>query len=171
MAGANVGSTDHIVNALIEKAGGVKLNYVPFDGGGGQIISALLSGTVDAITLPPDEAMPLITGKKVKPIAVLSEKRLTDPALKDIPTAREQGLDVVWGQYYGIAGTPGLDPATTAWWSDKLTQMVATPAWDKMIKESYLTSAYVPADKAKATMDEVYRGFASILTELGLAKK
>src|SRR5918993_2754957 len=40
IAGANVGSTDHIVTSLIEKAGGVKINYVPFDGGGGAITSA-----------------------------------------------------------------------------------------------------------------------------------
>ncbi|CAH1649826.1 Putative tricarboxylic transport TctC [Hyphomicrobiales bacterium] len=171
MAGANVGSTDHIVNALIEKAGGVKLNYVPFDGGGGQVISSLLGGVVTAITLPPDEAMPLLQGGKARAIAVLSEQRLTEPSLKDIPTAREQGVDVIWGQYYGIAGPPQLDPSVVAWWQDKFTKMVATPAWAAMMKDMYLTSAYVPANEARPAMDKVYQGFASVLSDLGLAKK
>jgi putative tricarboxylic transport membrane protein len=171
MAGANVGSTDHIVAALIEKAGKVKLDYVPFDGGGGQVTSALLGGIVDGITLPPDEAMPLLEGKKVKAIGVLSTERLPYPELKDIPTGKEVGVDVVWGQYYGIAAVPDLDPAIAAWWNDKLTRMVTTPSWAQMMKDTWMTSAFVPADKARAAMNEIYAGFAAVLTELSLAKK
>ena len=171
MAGANVGSTDHIVATLIEKAGGVKLNYVPFDGGGGQITSALLGGTVDAITLPPDEAMPLITGKKVKAIAVLSEQRRPEAELKDIPTAKEQGLDVLWSSRYGIAGPPNMDPALAAWWDDKFGKMVKTPAWSQMIKDGYLISDYVPMSDAKAEMDKIHTLYVQVMTDLGLAKK
>ena len=130
MAGANVGSTDHIVSALIEKAAGVTINYVPFDGGGGPILSAFLGGTVDAITLPPDEAMPLLKGGQAKAIAVLSNERRPEPELKDVPTAKEAGYDVVWGSDHGIAGPPDLDPAVAAWWQDKISKMVQTAAWD-----------------------------------------
>jgi putative tricarboxylic transport membrane protein len=171
MAGANVGSTDHIVNNLIAEAGKVKIDYVPFDGGGGPVTSALLGGVVDAITLPPDEAMPLIQGKKVKPIAVLSTERLTYPELKDVPTATEVGVPVVWGQYYGIAAVPDLDPALAAFWVEKLGKMVETPAWARMMQDTWMTTAFVPAPKAKATMEEIYQGFSTVLNQLGLAKK
>lgn len=171
MAGANVGSTDHIINSLIEKASGVKLNYIPFDGGGGQIISALLGGTVTAITLPPDEAISLIAGGKAKAIAVLSEQRRTEPEFKDVPTAKELGYDVVWNSYYGIAGPPALDPAVAAWWDDAVTKMVATPAWDQMVKESFLTSAHVPAAEAPAVMNKIYERYLNVLRQLDLAKK
>jgi putative tricarboxylic transport membrane protein len=171
VAGANVGSTDHIINSLIEKASGVKLNYVPFDGGGGQIISALLSDTVTAITLPPDEAISLIAGGKAKAIAVLSEQRRAEPEFKDVPTAKEVGYDVVWNSYYGIAGTPSLDPAVVAWWNDKIAKMVATPAWEQMVRDSFLTSAHVPANEARPVMDKIYERFLNVLRELDLAKK
>ncbi|MFK8252596.1 Bug family tripartite tricarboxylate transporter substrate binding protein [Ancylobacter terrae] len=171
MAGANVGSTDHIVNSLIERAGNVKLNYVPFDGGGGQVISALLGGTVNAIVLPPDEAWPLVEGKKAKAIAVLSDKHLAFPQFADVPTAREAGLDVIWNSYYGIAAVPDLDPAVTAWWIDKLTKMAASPAWDKMLQEAFLSGAFVSGNEAKATMQQIYGRFSTVLGELGLAKK
>jgi putative tricarboxylic transport membrane protein len=169
-AGANVGSTDHIVTALIEKAGGVKINYVPFDGGGG-IMGAFLGGSVDAIVLTPDEAYPLIKGGKAKPLAILSEQRNGAPEYKDVPTAKEQGLDIVWGSYYGISGPPDLDPAVVAWWDDKLAKMVQTDGWKEMIKENFLSSEYVGSAKAKPMLDEIYQRFLGVLRDVQLAKK
>ena len=135
IAGANVGSTDHIVTSLIEKAGGVKINFVPFDGGGGAITSAFLGGQVEAIVSGLDEAEPLIKGNKARPISLLSEQRNSLPQFRDIPTAKETGYDVVWNQYYGVAGAPNLDPAIAAWWDDKLSRLVKSKAWQDSLAE------------------------------------
>jgi putative tricarboxylic transport membrane protein len=171
IAGANVGSTDHIVTSLIEKAGGVKINYVPFDGGGGAITSAFLGGSVDAIPLPLDEAYPLIKGGKARAIALLSERRRTEPEFKDVPTARESGVDVIWGQYYGISGAPDLDPAVVAWWDDKLSRMNETETWKAVLRENFFAADYVGAAKVKPAMDEIYNQFLTVLRDVGLSKK
>ena len=102
---------------------------------------------------------------------MLSNERRPEPELKDVPTAKEAGYDVVWGSYYGIAGPPDLDPAVAAWWQDKISKMVQTAAWDEMMKESFLLSAPVVGADAKPTMDEIYNRFLTVLRDVGLAKK
>jgi putative tricarboxylic transport membrane protein len=170
IAGANVGSTDHMVTALIESAAGVKFNYVPFDGGGG-VIATFLGGNVDVITLALDEAYPLLQSGKVKPLAILSEERRTEPGLRDIPTAREQGIDVVWGQDFGIVGPPDLDPAIVAWWDGVFARMVETEAWADMLSENFLRPVYTDSAGTMILMEDLYQRYLAVLRDVGLAKQ
>jgi putative tricarboxylic transport membrane protein len=169
VAGAQAGSTDHMVTGLVEKAGGVKLNYVPFDGGGAAS-SAFLGGNVDMIVLPPSEALPLVKSNKAKILAVLSESRRTEPEFKDVPTAKEQGYDIVWGQSWGLAGPPDMDPALVKFWDDAIQKLVQTDAWKAMVKEMFLRSEVVPASQAKEHMAKLHKEHLALLSDLGLAK-
>ena len=169
VAGAQAGSTDHMVTGLIEKAGGVKLNYVPFDGGGAAQ-AAFLGGNVDMVVLTPSEALPLVQSNKARLLAVLSEKRRAEPEFKDLPTAKEQGFDIVWGQAWGLAGPPGMDPALVKFWDDAVQKLVATDAWKAMVKEMFLRSEVVPASKAKEHFAELHNQHLAVLRDLGLAK-
>ena len=172
IAGANVGSTDHIVTSLIEKAGGIKINFIPFDGGGGAINTAFLGGVVDAIVASVDEAESLIRGGKARALGILSETRRTDPPLfKDIPTAKETGVDVQWGQYYGIAAPPGLDPAVQAWWLDRLTKMNASAAWKKTLGDAAQKADFSTGAEAGKNMAAAYERFKTVLTDVGLSKQ
>ena len=172
IAGANVGSTDHIVVSLIEKAGGIKINFVPFDGGGGAINTAFLGGVVDAIVSSVDEAEGLIRGGKARALGILSESRRTTPELfKEIPTAKETGVDVQWGQYYGIAAPPALDPAVQAWWLDKLTRMDASAAWKKTIDDASQKADFSAGETARKNMAAAYERFKQVLTDVGLSKQ
>jgi putative tricarboxylic transport membrane protein len=169
--GANVGTTDHIVASLIDKASGIKFNYVPFDGGGGPLMSAFLGGSVEVIVLTLDEAFPLLEGKKAKPLAVLSDERIDIGIYKDVPTAKEQGVDVTWGAWYGIAGAPGMKPEIVKWWDDKFAKMVETEQWKKEMETNFLVTDYVPSSGMKPVLDQIYNRFLTVLRELQLAKK
>lgn len=169
-AGAQVGSTDYMVTGLIQKAGGIEINYIPFDGGG-SAQTAFLGGNVDMIVLTIDEALVLQKAGKARILAVLNEKRRPEAELKDIPTAREQGLDVVWGQAWGLMGAGNLDPAVVAWWDDKLGKMVQTPEWKKMIADNYLRSEYTDSAQTKVLLRKIYQDHLDLLRSLGLAKQ
>jgi len=169
VAGAQAGSTDHMVTGLVEKASGAKLNYVPFDGGGAAA-TAFLGGNVDMIVLPPSEALPLVKSNKAKVLAILSEKRRDEPEFKDVPTAKEQGYNIIWGQSWGLAGPPDMDPALVKFWDDAIQKLVATDAWKAMVKEMFLRSELVPASKAKAHFVELHNQHLAVLKDLGLAK-
>ena len=169
VAGAQAGSTDHMVTALVEKAGGVKLNYIPYEGGS-EALASFLGGNVEMVVLPPVEALPELQAGKVKLIALLSEERRPEPDFADLPTAKEQGYDIVWGQSWGLAGPPNLDPAYVKFWDEAITKLLETEEWQAFAAESFLTSRHTGADKARAHMDQLHQQHLELLQELGLAK-
>ncbi|WP_230532086.1 Bug family tripartite tricarboxylate transporter substrate binding protein [Microvirga roseola] len=169
VGGSQAGSTDHMVTGLLEKAGGVKFNYIPFDGGGAAQ-TAFLGGNVDMIVLTPSEILPLMQSNKARPLAVLSEERRTEPEFKDLPTAKEQGLDVVWGQSWGLAGPPDTDPAVVKFWNDAIQKLVATDAWKSAVNEMFLRSKVVPASQAKEHMAKMHQEHLAVLKDIGMAK-
>lgn len=170
VAGAQSGSTDHMVAGLVEKAGKVKLNYVPFDGGGAAQ-AAFLGGNVEFMTLTPGEALPLVKSGKARILAILADQRRTAPELKDIPTAKEQGYDVVWGQAWGLAGPPGLDADTVKFWDAAIAKLVANPEWQESLKENFLRSELIPAAEVKPYMQKLHDEHLALLRDLGLAKQ
>jgi len=169
VSGANPASTDAQVKGLIEEAAGVELTYIPHDGGGAAQ-ATFLGGNTDIITLTIDEALPLIQSGKGKPLAILNEERRTEPELKDIPTAKEQGIDVVWGQIFGIAGAPELDPATVGWWDDKLSQLVQTEEWKAAIAANFQGGEYMDSAKSKEYLANMHQDRLNVLRRIGVAK-
>jgi putative tricarboxylic transport membrane protein len=168
--GAQAASVDRIIAGLVDRATGLKLNYIPFDGGGA-VTAAFLGGNVELTATAVDEAAGLVKSGKAKALAILTEQRRSEPELKDIPTAKEQGFDVVFAQEMGLAGPPNLDPAVVAWWDERLRKLVASKAWDEASKELFLRRDYVGADKARAHVDNMHEQHLAILREVGLAKK
>ncbi|MGQ7792005.1 Bug family tripartite tricarboxylate transporter substrate binding protein [Faunimonas sp. B44] len=169
VSGANAASTDAQVMALIEKAADVDLTYIPHDGGGAAQ-ATFLGGNTDLITLTIDEALPLIESNKGKALAILNEERRPEDKLKDIPTAKEQGIDVVWGQVFGLSGAPQLDPAVVKWWDEKIAALVESDAWKTALADNFLGGKSYPSAEATAFVAEMHRGRQEILRAIGVAK-
>ena len=96
-SGGTVGSQDWMQTALIAKAAGINprdLRYVALEGGG-EIATALLGGHIQVGSTDISDSMPHILAGDMRLLAVFSEQRLDEPEMKDIPTAKEQGYDIV----------------------------------------------------------------------------
>ncbi len=105
-ATSGTGSTLHLMAALLFTEAKMDVVHVPYKGGGGPAMNAVLSGEVQMIVLGP-AAIPHIRSGKARALAVLSEQRI--PVATDIPTAKEQGFNVVATSWHGLlapAGTP-----------------------------------------------------------------
>lgn len=169
--GANLGTTDHIVAELIDRAADIAFNYVPFDGGGTRLMAAFFNGDVDVILLTLGEAHPLIVDGRARPLAVLSEERVDLDLYKTVPTAREQGVEVVWDSWYGIAGAPGLTPDVVAWWDDRLSRVVETDAWRAEMAEHFLVTDYRPSGAMRPALDRLHDHYAAVLDQLELVNR
>jgi tripartite-type tricarboxylate transporter receptor subunit TctC len=101
------GSTNHLASELFKGMFGLKMVHVPYKGNAAALL-ALTSGEVDFGTYAVPPAIPMINAKKVRALAVLSEKRVA--SLPDVPTSKEAGVDnFVVPLWYGMlapAGTP-----------------------------------------------------------------
>src|SRR5260221_13146724 len=94
--------------AALSRAAGVEVNEVPF--GAAQVVPSLLGGHVDAVVqLPAALSAPVKQGQ-VRLLATLIPAR--DPALPDVPTAKEQGIDVSLEAWRGIAAPKGASRQT-----------------------------------------------------------
>jgi putative tricarboxylic transport membrane protein len=170
ISGAQAGGTDNIATALIEKAGGVKLTYVPFDSGSAAL-AAFLGGNVEGTFGTLEEGLPIFQGGKARALAILSEKRRPEAAYKDIPTIKEQGYDVVFGQEWGVALPPKTDPEVAKWWEDKFRKVVETKTWKDGLEAKFQRTDFIGLDRIKAHNTKTQDLYRAIMTDLGLAKK
>jgi tripartite-type tricarboxylate transporter receptor subunit TctC len=103
---SGLGAGNHLSTELLRSMYDLKMVHVPYKGNVAGLL-ACMTGEVDFGTYALAPAIPVIKDKKVRPLAALTEQRLRP--LPDVPTAREQGVDLVTVQWYGIltpAGTP-----------------------------------------------------------------
>jgi tripartite-type tricarboxylate transporter receptor subunit TctC len=109
LANAGVGSASHLCGMLFQKAVDIDMTTVPYKGTG-PAMTDLIGGQVDLMCDQTTNTTAQIEGKKVKAYAVSSPKRLTTPALKDLPTLQESGLKdfsvSIFHGLYAPKGTP-----------------------------------------------------------------
>lgn len=87
------------------KATGIKIVTVPFSGGA-ESTSALAGGHLMIGGGHPSEIIPHIKAGRFKPLALVLPQR--DPTLPNVPTLKEQGIDVaIWGSIKGLAAPAG----------------------------------------------------------------
>ncbi len=169
IAGAQAGGTDHLATALFMKAGGVQLTYVPFDSGS-VALSTFMGGNVEGVFATLEEGVPLISTGRAKPLAVLAAQRRTEPEYKDVPTAKEQGYDIEFGQSWGMALPGGVDPQVAVWWDGVMRKVVASKQWQDSVKSKFQRSEYYGLDRIKARHAELAKLYGDLMRDVGLAK-
>ncbi|MBK6386442.1 MAG: tripartite tricarboxylate transporter substrate binding protein [Rhodoferax sp.] len=156
--GGSRGSTEHICASMLATKVGVdpkKVNYVAFRGGG-EATAAILGGNVTVGGSGYSEFAEYIKAGKMRAIAVTSEKRL--PGI-DIPTMKEQGYDVVLGNWRGVYAGPGITAAQRSALTDMVIKATQTTSW----QESLAKNAWTPVLlTGKAFDDYVDNEFASL---------
>ncbi len=109
LGNAGIGSASHLCGLLFQSELKAEMTTVPYKGTA-PAIADLIGGQIDLLCDQTTNTTSQIEAKKVKPYAVTTLKRLTTPALKDIPTLDESGLKgfqvTIWHGLYAPKGTP-----------------------------------------------------------------
>jgi len=109
LGNAGIGSASHLCGLLLQTELKAEMTTVPYKGTA-PAIADLLGGQIDLLCDQTTNTTGQIEAKKVKTYGVTTLKRLTTPALKDIPTLDEQGLKnfqvTIWHGLYAPKGTP-----------------------------------------------------------------
>lgn len=156
--GGSRGSTEHIAAAMIAREAGVdasKINYVPFRGGG-EATAAILGGNVTVGGSGYSEFAQYIESGKMKGIAVTSGQRLKGI---NIPTLKEQGINVEIGNWRGVYGAAGITPAQRDALVDMIVKATKTKSWAESMEKNAWTPALLTG---KAFEDFVERDFANL---------
>ena len=119
-----IGSDDHLVMLMFERAAGVKMTHIPYKGSA-DVRAAIQSGQLTVAAMNVGEALQSIRGgAPMRNIGQFAPARSN--LAPDLPTAREQGFDIVLSSLRGMAAPKGL-PADVR---DRLVKAVAAAAAD-----------------------------------------
>ena len=145
-ASAGAGSTGHIDCELLNAAIGVKVTHVPYRGGG-PAMQDIIGGRLDYIVTLSGSAVPLIEGKTVKAIAVLTKERA--PMLPNVKSAWEQGFTALEAStWFGFCVPKGTPKEIV----DKLHDATVTAMEDKEVQKQMLAAgAIVVAPERRST--------------------
>jgi len=134
-----VGSQDWIKMALLARLAGIDpraMRFVALEGGGEQFI-AMGAGHVQAVSGDISEALLNARDGNIRVLAVLSEQRLPG-RLAGVPTAREQGYDVVWPVIRGVWMGPDVPEADYRRWVQAFAQMESQPEFAQLREQAGL---------------------------------
>jgi putative tricarboxylic transport membrane protein len=165
--GGSAGGSDHILAGLIAKAVGgdpSKVNYVASKGGGDQVAN-IAGGHVTAGIAGLGEFAEHIKGGRMRALAVSSPAKL-----EGIPSLKEQGIDVVLGNWRGVFGAPNITPAQRDALVNAVKTATETPSWKEACAKLGWDSVFLPGDQYKAFVDEDTKRIAGILDSLGMKK-
>jgi len=163
--GGSRGSTEHIAASMLARDVGVdpkKVNYVAFRGGG-EAVAAILGGNVTVGGSGYSEFAEHIAAGKMRPIGVTSEKRL--PGI-NVPTLKEQGYNVVLGNWRGVYGAPGITPAQRAELTDMVVKATRSKSWQESLQKNNWTPALLTG---KEFDDFVEHEFAALRAMMHLS--
>jgi putative tricarboxylic transport membrane protein len=172
-AGGTVGSQDWMKAALTAKAAGVdfkKMRFVAFEGGG-EAVTALRGGHIQAYMGDAAEAFTMLEGgAPIRVLAVFNDQRLPGK-LGTVPTAKEQGYDIVWPIIRGFYVGPKVSDSDYQFWVDAFNKTAASPEFDKLRQQQGL----FPFNKTGPELDAYVKNQVKVYGELadsfGLVKK
>ena len=164
---SNPASLERIAMERLARAANVKVPIVSHDGGADQMIG-VLNGTYDIGVGEMQELAAQLEAGKIRLLATLSEKRLT--GLPQLPTAKEQGFNVVVRKFRGIAGPKGVPDNVAAAWESALRRVVELPAYKAEYTREQLTPIVMGREAARKFTAEVAAETTEAFKELGLLK-
>jgi putative tricarboxylic transport membrane protein len=168
-AGGSAGGVDHIMAALFVGSAGAeaaKVNYIPFSGGG-ESLAALLGGKVTAGVSGVAEYDGQIKSGKLRAIGVTSAERI--PGV-DIPTFKEQGIDLVIANWRSVVAPPGITPEQKKNLTELVTKMVNSTAWKDVLKQKAWDDAFLAGDAFEKFLKDEQTRVNNVLKSVGLVK-
>ncbi|WP_243715171.1 tripartite tricarboxylate transporter substrate binding protein [Micromonospora sp. KC207] len=167
--GSSPGGPDHLLPMQLAKTVGIdprQVNFVSYDGGG-ELLPALLGGKVAFGASGFGEFLDQVEAGQLRVLAVTSEAPVE--ALKDVPTLKASGIDLVFTNWRGIVAPPGISDADKQVWIDALTRMHESAQWKAELTKRGWTDAFVTGDAFATFLTEQDRSVADLLKQLGLA--
>ncbi|TCS63096.1 Bug family tripartite tricarboxylate transporter substrate binding protein [Varunaivibrio sulfuroxidans] len=161
------GSFTHLTSEALFSKAGVKVIYVPYGKGSAQ--AELLGGRIDAAVQWPSQFISLAQAGKLKILAVTSAKRID--ALPDVPTAKEQGIDIDIKMWRGIAVPKGTPKRVIGRLEEVIQHVVNSKAFRAAGKKLGFKPAYLPANIFGKVIASDDTKIAALMEELHMKKQ
>jgi putative tricarboxylic transport membrane protein len=165
--GGSRGSTEHIAAAMIAREVGVdpaKINYVAFRGGG-EATAAILGSNVSIGGSGYSEFAQYIEAGKMVAIGVTSPARMKGI---NVPTLKEQGINVEIGNWRGVYGGPNITPAQAKALGEMIVKATKTKAWAEAMEKNNWTPALLTGAEFADFVDRDFASLRATMVKAGM---
>ena len=169
--GSAVGGFDHLKPLMILQRSGftdiTKVKYIGVDGGA-DAITQTVGGFTQAMTGDMSEIVGFLKSGDIRALAVLTEERV--PGFEQIPTAKEQGYDVVAVNWRGMYIPKGVSDDTFKSWADKLQKVADSKEWQEAMVANGLAPFTKVGGDFQGYVDGVVADVNKLSKEIGVIK-
>ncbi|MFG6445901.1 Bug family tripartite tricarboxylate transporter substrate binding protein [Microbacterium sp. P06] len=167
IAGGSLGGIDHLLAGLLAQAVGAdpaSVNYLAYPGGG-EVVTSVLSHTAAAGLSGYNEFRDQIESGSMRALGTSAPEPVEGI---DLPTFREEGLDVTMSNWRGFIAPPGIDDATREELIAMATELRDTDAWAEVLDRNGWVDSFMTGDEFGAFIAEETLRTEQIVEELGL---
>ncbi|MDK2897057.1 MAG: putative tricarboxylic transport rane protein [Candidatus Atribacteria bacterium] len=163
----NIGAITHFTTLALQDVMGVEIRLVHI-GDGASRIQNVLGGHVDATIMGVQEVFPYYKSGEMKVIATFSEERLD--AMPDVPTAKEQGFDVVRSNPYWIFMPKGTPENRVVYMADALEKVMQDPEILDNLESLFMETTFLRNKALVENIKKVGEEIVAIAERHGLSK-
>ena len=164
-----IGGVDHVAGATLARVAHTQLSVVPF-GGGGEVVTNLMGGSIDAAGLNLTEGLDRIRRGDFRALAVMAEQRMD--AIQDVPTTVELGYEVTFSTVRGYVVLKGTPEDRIRILEHGLLEGMRHPRYQNYLKGSGLNIRSVAGSEIwNAQILRLYRDARQAMIDLGIIKK
>ncbi|WP_421725768.1 Bug family tripartite tricarboxylate transporter substrate binding protein [Bauldia sp.] len=167
--GSATGGFDHLKPLMLLSRTGFDdvraIKYIGLDGGA-DAITQTVGGFTDAMTGDMSEVVGFLKSGDIRVIAVLTDERV--PGFEDIPTAKEQGIDVVAVNWRGLYIPKDVSDDTFNMWADRLQQVADSDAWKETMEANGLAPFTLVGGDFQSYVDGVVAEVRQLSKDIGV---
>ncbi|MCG3401259.1 tripartite tricarboxylate transporter substrate binding protein [Staphylococcus massiliensis] len=162
-----LGNNDHLAFVQAAKTYGVdveKLNILVYKSGG-DLQTALIGGHVDIASTAISEVKEQHQTEKLRVLATTSDKRIK--GLEDVPTWKEQGVNMVFPHWRGVMGPKDMTDEERAYWDKTLSKVVKTKSWQTLRENKNWDDFYKDSKESEKFLKEQRKKYKRLVDEAG----
>lgn len=164
--GAGPGDTSFFAGELLKQAADIQMEAVSYRG----IVDAqtdVAAGRIELVVTTLASARSLIDAGRMRVLAVAAEQR--DPALPNVPTAREAGLDYATGVWFGLFGPASMPAPVVARLNREVNEILRDPSYQEFLARVGATAAPLTSDEFQAKLRSEVQRWTDIARRAGVA--
>ncbi len=170
--GSAVGGWDHLKVLIAAQKAGLedvrKVKYIAF-AGGGEAVTQLLAGSLQAFTGDLSEAKGFVQSGDIRVVAVLSPERLGGE-FSEMPTAKEQGIDAIGANWRGFYAPGGMSDAAYDYWVSQIDTLYDAPEWKAVMEANGLAPLDLHGEEFEQFVSESVQNIQDLSREIGILK-
>ncbi|MDB6176209.1 tripartite tricarboxylate transporter substrate binding protein [Paracoccus sp. Z330] len=167
IAGSGSAGPERVTASLFARSADIEFEYVPI-GSGGELVTALTSGSVDAVVANPSEVAGQLEAGSLRALAFSDTARSTNNP--DIPTFQELGYDFTFSLPRGVVMPDDITPEIRDWWVATLQEVIQKPEWQEYLAKNGMSGTPIWGEEFASYLEATSTQYRDTLAEIGAIK-